>query len=349
MDYARFNYVAQPEDGVTDLIGRIGAYDRWAIEWNYKPIYNTNSYEEDRKILNQWYLDKAAGNPALRFLTERSTFDPRAQSEDLGDDAMLASEYGIKNLQRILPNAIEWTKEEAKDYTRAEEVYDNVCGQFRRYVGHVTKWIGGIFDTPKTFDQSGVIFEPAPKDMQKKAVSFLHKNLFQPPMWLMGQEIINKLKAENGVKRLADLQQSTIDNLYSTDRLQRLIDAGAINPETYSLEEFFSDMHNGIWSEVKSGNASSIYRRNLQKMHLEKIIALLETATSSNGTIGTYSRSTSSVDPILTDIRSLVMGMLKELHADLKKISRRTPDRLTKFHYQDCLKRIEKALKMEDE
>jgi hypothetical protein len=225
MDYARFNYVAQPEDGVTDFIGRIGAYDRWAIEWNYKPIYDTKTREEDRKILNQWYLDKAAGNPALHFLTERSTFDPRAQSEDLGNDAMLASEYGIKNLQRILPNAIDWTKEEAMDYTRAEEVYDNVFGQFRRYIGHVTKWIGGIFDTPKTYDQSGIIFEPAPKDMQQKAVSFLQKNLFQPPMWLIDQQITNKLKAEKGVKRLADLQQSTIDNLYSTDRLQRLIDA----------------------------------------------------------------------------------------------------------------------------
>ncbi|MBK8504640.1 MAG: zinc-dependent metalloprotease [Saprospiraceae bacterium] len=349
MDYARFNYVAQPEDGVTDLIGRIGAYDRWAIEWNYKPIYNTNSQEEDRKILNKWYLDKAAGNRALHFLTEQSTFDPRAQSEDLGNDAILASEYGIKNLQRILPNAIEWTREEAKDYTRAEEVYDNVFGQFRRYIGHVTKWVGGIFDTPKTFDQSGVIFEPAPKDMQKRAVSFLQTNLFQPPMWLMDQEITNKIKAENGVKQLADLQQSTINSLYSTDRLQRLIDASALNPETYSLEEFFNDMHNGIWSELKTGSIPSVYRRNLQKIHLEKIIALIETAASSNGTIGTYFRSTSSVDPVLTDIRSLSMGMLKEVHADLKKLIKRTPDRLTKFHYQDCLKRIEKALEMEDE
>jgi hypothetical protein len=261
---------------------------------------------------------------------------------------MLASEYGIKNLQRILPNAIDWTKEEAKDYTRAEEVYDNVFGQFRRYIGHVTKWIGGIFDTPKTYDQSGIIFEPAPKDMQKKAVSFLQKNLFQPPMWLIDQQITNKLKAENGVKRLADLQQSTIDNLYSTDRLQRLIDANATNPATYGLEEFFNDMKNGIWSEFKSGVEPSIYRRNLQKIHLEKIISLLETATSSNGSIGTYFRSTSSVDPVLTDIRSLAMGTLNELHFALNKQGSRSGDRITKLHYQDCSKRIEKALEMDE-
>lgn len=96
MDYARFNYVAQPEDGVADLFPRVGDYDKWAIEWGYKPIYNTKDAEEDKKILNKLYLDKAANNPRLHFLTESSSYDPRAQNEDLGDNSMVASEYGIK-------------------------------------------------------------------------------------------------------------------------------------------------------------------------------------------------------------------------------------------------------------
>ncbi|MEL6924977.1 MAG: zinc-dependent metalloprotease, partial [Bacteroidota bacterium] len=173
MDYARFNYVAQPEDNVsaTSLLPGVGAYDKWAIEWNYKPIYGTDSPEADRDVLNQWYKEKAADNQALRFSTELSTYDPRAQSEDLGDDAVLASQYGIANLQRILPNAIEWTKEDAKDYTRAEELYDNVVNQYRRYIGHVTKWVGGIYDNPKTGDEAGAIYTPAPKERQRQAVS----------------------------------------------------------------------------------------------------------------------------------------------------------------------------------
>ncbi|NND32386.1 MAG: zinc-dependent metalloprotease [Saprospiraceae bacterium] len=348
MDYARFNYVAQPEDSVTDLIGRVGAYDRWAIEWNYKPIYNTSTPQEDQVILNQWYLEKAANNPALHFLTERSTFDPRAQSEDLGDNSMLASEYGIKNLKRILPNAITWSQEEAKDFDRAEEIYDNVFGQFRRYIGHVTKWVGGIFDTPKTYDQDGPVFEPAPKEMQRSAVSFLQKHLFQPPLWLADKDITNKLKAENGVKRIADLQKATIDNLYRTDRLQRLIDSKAAYISAYGLQEFFSDMQNGIWLELETGANVNLYRRNLQKVHLEKIFELLQPGDAGNGVISTYTRTTSSVDPVLTDIRSLAMGTLTELHDDLKKQSRRTSDSMTKFHYQDCVKRIEAALDIED-
>ncbi|MCB0686139.1 MAG: zinc-dependent metalloprotease [Saprospiraceae bacterium] len=348
MDYARFNYVAQPEDGVTDLIGRVGAYDRWAIEWNYKPIYGTDNAKEDQVILNQWYLEKAAANPALHFLTERSTFDPRAQSEDIGDNSMVASEYGIKNLKRILPHAIEWTTEEAKDYTKAEEVYDNVFSQFRRYIGHVTKWIGGIYDTPKTYDQEGPIFEPAPYDMQKSAVAFLQKNLFQPPLWLADNTITNRLKAENGVKRIADLQESTINSLYLSDRLQRLIDSKAVNPSAYGLEEFFTDMQKGIWSELNTSTATNLYRRNLQKIHLQKLISLLNEREDSNGTISTFYRSTSSVNPVITDIRSLAMGTLNDLYTMLKKSSKKSSDRMTRFHYEDCMKRIEEALDLED-
>jgi len=347
MDYARFNYVAQPEDGVTDLMARVGAYDRWAVEWNYKPIYNTKTVEEDRAILNKLYLEKAANNPALQFSTELSQFDPRAQSEDLGNNSMVASEYGIKNLKRILPNAIEWTKEEGKDYTRAEELYNNVFGQYRRYIGHVTKWVGGIFDTPKTADQEGAIYEPAPKAMQQNAVSFLHTHLFQPPLWLMEETLINKLKAENGVNRIAGLQQSTLDRLYTSSRLQRLIEAKASYPNAYGLEDFFNQMHNGIWSELNKGNATTVFRRNLQKAHLEKLIALLEPGKASSGKISTYFRTTSSVDPAMTDIRSLSMGMLTDLHKQLKRKAKRTSDKLTKYHYMDCASRIEKALEID--
>lgn len=348
MDYARFNYVAQPEDGVTDFIGRVGAYDRWAIEWNYKPIYNTNSVEEDRVILNNWYMDKAANKPALRFLTEASTFDPRAQNEDLGDDSMLASEYGIKNLKRIMPNVVAWTKEEAKDYERAEELYDNVFGQFRRYAGHVSKWVGGVFDTPKTADQEGAIFEPAPRAMQQKAVTFLNQHVFKTPLWLVDPSITSKLKAETGVNRLANLQNRTLNNLYSQSRMQRLIDAKAAYPTAYGLDDFFSQMKSGIWSELSRGAATNVYRRNLQKMHLEKLIALLEPGKGGRGIINTYFRTTSTVNPAITDIRSLAMGQLSELHSQLKSKRKGTKDKMTKYHYMDCLNRIEEALDMED-
>jgi hypothetical protein len=348
MDYARFNYVAQPGDGVTNLMPGIGAYDRWAIEWNYKPIYGTASAEEDKKILNQWYLEKAAVNPALHFLTEASTYDPRAQNEDLGDNAMVASEYGIENLKRILPNAVDWTKEEARHYEMAEELYDNVFSQYRRYMGHVTKWVGGIFESPKTYDQEGAVYEPAPAALQHDAVAFLHRQLFQEPTWLLEQQITQKIKADRGVNMIGGLQSSIINSLYSTDRLQRLIEAGSAFPDAYDLTDFYTDMQRGIWAEANSGAAANVFRRNLQKIHLEKLISLLEPAKGSNPSGSSFFRATASVNPVVTDITSLTRGTLKELHDTLEKAAKRAPDKLTRYHYEDCVHRIAEALDMED-
>lgn len=348
MDYARFNYVAQPGDGVTNLFPGVGAYDRWAIEWNYKPIYGTDSPEDDKKILNQWYLEKAADNPALHFLTEASSYDPRAQSEDLSDNSMVASEYGIENLKRILPNAIDWTKEEAKHYEMADELYGDVFAQYRRYIGHVSKWVGGIFETPKTYDQDGAVYTPAPADMQREAVAFLHRNLFREPSWLLDQKIMQMISADQGVNTIGRLQSSTLSSLYGTARLQRLIESKSAYPAAYGLMDFFSDMQRGIWAEVNSGAVPTVFRRNLQKMHLEQMFELLKEQNASSPSSSSFFRATASVNPMVTDITSLTKGMLKELHGDLKKASRRTSDKLTTYHYEDCMKRIEEALDMED-
>ncbi|NND06526.1 MAG: zinc-dependent metalloprotease [Saprospiraceae bacterium] len=344
MDYARFNYVAQPEDGVTDLYPKVGAYDRWAIEWLYKPIYEGGTVEDDQKILNEWYREKAENNPALHFLTERSQYDPRAQSEDLGDNAMVASTYGIANLKTILPYILDWTQEEAKDFSRAEEYYDDVFSQYRKYIGHVTKWVGGIFDSPKSSDQEGPVFSPAPAGMQKKAVRFLHKELFTTPRWLVKEDILSRIKAEFGVKRIGDLQRSTINNLYASSRLQRLIDAETIDPSTYSLVDFFEEMQGGIWMELYEKKPTDVYRRNLQKIHLQKLLALLEPSQPGNGVISTYVRRTSSVDQASTDIRSIAMGTLMELKDLLKRNTKRINHELTSYHFIDCLHRISEAL-----
>jgi hypothetical protein len=261
---------------------------------------------------------------------------------------MVASEYGIENLKRILPNAIDWTKEEAKHYEMADELYGDVFGQYRRYIGHVSKWVGGIFETPKTYDQEGAVYEPAPADMQKEAVSFLHRHLFNEPEWLLDRKVMQVIKADQGVNTIAGLQSSTLNSLYGTARLQRLIESESAFPEAYGLMDFFSDMQRGIWAEVNSGAAPTVFRRNLQKIHLEKMLGLLKPANGSSPRSSSFFRATASVNPVMTDISSLTRGMLKTLHADLKKAARRAPDKLTTYHYEDCMQRIEEALELED-
>lgn len=335
MDYARFNYVAQPEDGITDLFPRVGDYDRWAIEWGYKPIYNTKSAEEDKIVLNRLYLDKAANNQRLHFLTESSAYDPRAQNEDLGDNAMLASAYGIKNLQRMLPDIAQWSKEEAEGYKDVNELYNNIVNQYRRYTGHVSKWVGGVFETPKSSDQEGVVYEPAPAAMQRDAVAFLNRQLFQTPNWLLEPSILKLIKPDNGVIAVNRLQEGTLNSLFGTSRLQRMIENEAVDPSAYSLVNLFDDLRTGIWSELSSSEAITVHRRNLQKVFVEKMIDLYKPAEQ---------KPTTGFDPKKSDITSIALANLMQLKTAIGAAAMSTNDSMSRYHLLDCLNRIEGAL-----
>jgi hypothetical protein len=184
MDYARFNYVAQPEDnvGTEGIYPRINDYDNWAIEWGYR-IYPDLTEAKEKELLNKLVIEKNK-NPRLRFL-HADGMDPRAQTEDLGDNAMKAGEYAIKNLKRIIPELPNWLKEDGKDYTTLEEVYNEVLLQFQRYMGHALTNIGGVYTDNKTTDQPGGVYSIVPKTVQKEALSFIQRNLFDTPTWLI--------------------------------------------------------------------------------------------------------------------------------------------------------------------
>jgi Met-zincin/Domain of unknown function (DUF5117)/Domain of unknown function (DUF5118) len=349
MDYARFNYVAQPEDGVADLFPRVGDYDRWAIEWAYKPIYGTPDAEADKKVLNRWYLEKAAGNPRLHFITEGSPFDPRTQSEDLGDNSMLASEYGIKNLQRIIPNIVEWTKQEAEDFDMVSEMYDNVFNQYQRYTLHCAKWVGGIFESPKTYDQAGPVYEPAPAGRQREAVAFLQRHLFQTPEWLLDRRVLSLIRPEQGVKALADLQETVLSNLLGTAKLQRMIETKAAFPNAYGIDNLFNDLRTGIWSELGRGTGISVQRRNLQKVFLEKLLTMMKPAAAERPLRSSPfgGASVTIPDPKKTDIYSLARATLVQLEKSIKAALLRIGDPMSRYHLEDCLGRIQKEFEVD--
>lgn len=179
MDYARFNYIAQPGDGDVALMPEIGTYDKYSISWGYRPILDKNGKEE-KEILDQWIL-KHAGDPMYRFGRQQSggVIDPSSQTEDLGDDAVLASQYGIANLKRIVPNLIEWTSEDGKDYDDLQTLYGQVLGQYNRYMGHVSSNIGGVYQNYKTYDQEGPVYTHVAADHQKKPWNFYRPNFLQ--------------------------------------------------------------------------------------------------------------------------------------------------------------------------
>ncbi|MUP47392.1 DUF5117 domain-containing protein [Gramella sp. BOM4] len=345
MDYARFNYIAQPEDGDVALMPNIGPYDKYAIEWGYRPIPEKTGKEE-KPILDEWILEHA-GDPIYRFGRQQSggVIDPSSQTEDLGDDAMLASEYGIKNLKRIVPNLIEWTAADGKDYDDLDDLYGQVLSQYNRYMGHVAANIGGVYEYYKTYDQEGPVYFHVTADKQERAMDFLQEQLFETPEWLINQEIFNKIEFDGNIERVRGMQQRTLNNILDFGRMARLMENEEINgDEAYSLLDMMTDLRKGIWSEVYSGQSIDRYRRNLQRAYIERMEYLMTEEQDEIPSRWRSRISRSNLDVSQSDIRPVVRGELKNLERQIKNSLYSSGDTLTRYHLQDVLERIDLIL-----
>lgn len=347
MDYARFNYVAQPEDNISPkgIYPRIGDYDIWAIEWGYKVLDGKTPMSEV-PVLNKLTMDKLKNN-RLWFGTETNPDDPRSQSEDLGDNAMISSGYGIKNLKRILAKLPEWTKENNEGYDNLTVMYGQLTTQLGRYMGHVAKNIGGVLETPKTVEQSGTIYQRNPAVKQKEAMAFLDEQLFTTPMWLLDKTILDDI-GENPTSVISKLQIPTLSRLVSSNTLNKLITAEAADGSSaYKITDFFTDMNGSIFSELKSNAEIDVYRRNLQKNYVERLISIVKPPAPASSSASSGRGRSSSSGSSEGDVVSVVKGQLRELGTAVRTASGSATG-LTKYHLEDISDRIEGALKVND-
>lgn len=345
MDYARFNYVAQPEDKISKvgMFPRIGDYDKWAIEWGYG--YGADTEEADKKQRNKLYNERIAQNPRVWFGTYEygNTADARTQSEDLGDNAMRASEYGIKNLKRIVTNLPEWTKEEGDRYTNLAQMYGQVVTQFNRYLGHVVRNIGGYYETQKSVEQAGSVFEATPKAMQKDAVAFVNTQLFTTPTWMLDNNILDKISSPTA-DQLGSIQDNVLGSILSTSRLTRMTTAANRFANTYTIDELFSDLKKGIWSELAAKKKIDGTRRNLQKAYAERMISLLGNNAGGGATFSMGGAISMGPDTKKTDITSVVRAHLASLRTEVQAAAAGNTDAMSKYHLQDVAERIKNAL-----
>mgnify|MGYP003498221863 FL=1 len=339
MDYARFNYVAQPEDNVGEagLMPRIGDYDDWAIEWGYRRFYNYNSPEKEKAHLNKWVMEKLQ-NPRLWFGTETNPYDPRSQSEQVGDNPMLAGKYGVKNLQRIMENIEAWSTKPNEDYSSLNNRFTQVSGQFARYLGHVSKYIGGVKETPKMVEQKGAIYELVSKSEQKEALKFLSENVFTTPNWLLKTSVLTKID-KSPVEVVENLQKTVLNRVLSEGVLNKLYEGESLDANAYAVYDYLQDIKNSVFSELKSSSKIDIYRRNLQKNFVETLIARTQASKPSTG------RNTETISDN-SDVKSLTRGVLREIKADASKNAQNAQDAVTKYHLEDLVYRIDKALEV---
>ena len=271
MDYARYNYIAQPGDKNIRFIRQLGPYDDYSIEWGYR-YFPGKSVNEEREILSK-FVDQKSLNPIYMFGS--SWGDPNSQTENIGDDPVKASYYGIKNLKIVAENLTKWTYSPNKDYEDLEELYGELLGVYRRYIFHVIGIIGGVNQTLINTNQSGSFtYKNVDKQFQIRALNFLDTELWKTPIWLLDKDIVSQINNTDGLYKIETLHERSINSLLSNYRLNRMLSSeNSIVGEGLKYNELFDLLYESIFEKI---NPTNQIDRNLQLSFTKKIISLIE-------------------------------------------------------------------------
>ena len=354
MDYARFNYVAQPGDGVTRFTPDIGPYDVHAIEWGYRRFPGAATPEAERPMLNRM-AQRANDDPRLRFVLEAgNATDPRAQNEDLGDDAVYAGELGLANLRRITDNLVAWTSEDMEDYANLDELYRQIVAQWVRYMNHAGSNVGGVFIDYRTADEDGVVYTPVPAERQARALAFVLDHAFERPDWLLDTDILRRIEPAGAVERVRGAQVGVLNRLLDPSRMARLLEAEIVDggEDAFTAAAMLEAVRRGLWREVYEPQPIDPLRRNLQRAHVERLETLLDTdPTVPSSDFGRYYMGVTPVDVTQSDIRPLARGELQDLDQAIGRALRSRAaanDRITRLHLDDLRARIADILDPQD-
>jgi hypothetical protein len=347
MDYARWNYVAQPGDNVTVLGPWFGPYDDYAIRWGYRPILDATTAEAERPTLNSWIVEKA-NDPMYRYVDDQdalSGIDPSALNEQLGDDPAKASRYGIANLRRIVPRMHEWTAAPGADYSRLANTQANLQLQWNWLVGPVMSTVGGRLSSRRTSDQDGPQWNPVPRERQIAAMRFLNDEVWTPPTWIANPEQLDRIEHAGAVERVRGLQRTWLNQLLDHGRMQRMIEAESrYGRETYTLAEMLRDLRRDVWRELGGAGPISLHRRNLQRGYIDRMGFVLTTEQVALPPAVAAFTVRTNVLVSQSDIRPLVRAELESLRAEAARAAARTTDTMTRAHLRDVDARIRDLL-----
>ena len=310
MDYARYNYIAQPGDKNIRFIRQLGPYDDYSIEWGYRH-FPGKSVNEEKEILSK-FVDQKSLNPIYMFGS--SWGDPNSQTENIGDDPVKASYYGIKNLKIVAKNITKWTYAPNKDYADLEELYGELLGVYRRYIFHVIGMIGGVNQTLVNTNQGGTYtYKNVDKQDQIRALNFLDTELWKTPIWLLDKEIISQINNSDGLYKIEAMHERPINSLLSNYRLNRMLSSdNSIVGEGLNYNELFDLLYESIFDKI---NPTNQIERNLQISFTKKIISLIEEKDLKDA------------------LKSKALSMKEEINKLSNKKSRSSSNNTLKNHY----------------
>ena len=348
MDYSRFNYVAQPEDGIAldDLIPKVGPYDKYAVMWGYSPIPNAKTPEAEKATLDKWSKMQDT-IPWYRFASDGGAqgADPGEQSEAVGDaDAVKATTLGVKNLKRtmaMLEAATAW--KDGSTYDDLEEMYGRTVGQWATEMGHVSRIIGGEYKQEKLVGQKGVVWQNVEPKRQKDAVQFLLDNAYATPTWLLDESILRKIESSGSLNRVGSAQARSLASVVSNDRLARMVELEAMaksKSEVYPVADMLTDLRRGLWKEIETGAPIDAFRRRLQRVYLEAMASKINPPAAAAAPQAPGGGRGGAAPVSTADFRPILKSEMRALDADLVVAIAKTSDRMSKAHLEDARDQI---------
>jgi len=354
MDYARFDYVAQPEDSIAvgDLVPRVGPYDRFAIMWGYTPIPRARTPEAERPALDS-IARMQDSVPWYRFghlaETRADDPDPGDETEAVGDaDAVKSTGYGLLNIERIMPMLLHATQKPTEDNSDLAEIYGRLIGQWTTEMGHVVHEVGGVHQHTRYGSQPGPVYTPEPRADQVAAVKFLNTNVFRTPRFFLDPAVTSRIEVDGPLRQIHAAQYRILQALLDNSRLQRVIETAAAPPVggAYTLPELLGDVQQGIWSELGARHVTvGVYRRNLQRAYLDLLGSRINPRPPTFVVNGSPFRYTAPLQPsAMADVRALMRAELVTLRQQVVAALPRATDTETRAHLADVRTQIDRIL-----
>ena len=332
MDYARFNYVAQPEDNISErgLFPRINDYDLWAIKWGYQWRPEFSDPYQEKTALRAEVTRKLTESPHLWWVgDEGKGLDPRSQVEDLGDDNVKATDYAIKNLRRVMEHIVEWTAQPDGQYDDLSALHRSVRAQYQRYVGHVQKNVGGKYvDNRPGFAPHSYV----PRERQKAAIDWMGRQLFTAPLWLYPADVVAKLGIDAD-DEMQNRQQTTLALFLAPGMVYNILAASRHSADPYPVDEYLDDVFAAVWRPLGADERIDEYRRQLQRSYVYYL------GRGLNPAVGEKDAAGIAASAIRSDVPLYFERHLDKLEAYLQG---QHASGLNQQHYQNLLLQLKK-------
>jgi hypothetical protein len=354
----RFNYAAQPGDGVPPE-RRMGLWDQFAVYWGYRPIIEARTPEDELATLNQWIVERS-DRPWYRFASAQFgmdvEWDPYRMTEGISDDPVEAAVLGMANLRTMTDSLMSWILDEGDDYYELETHYLQALTQWNRYAEHAAAAVGGSWTHHKRYGEPGVVYTAVEPEYQRKAMRFIDEHVLRTPAWALDMDMLRRLEHAGAVERVRAYQELAVQRLLNHARLARMIEHEAfLGSSTYTPVEMLDDAREIVWREVRQNRPADTYRRNLQRAYLQQAHHLLHDAESrhwsppgsGNLRVGNDNDPPLNADLHIgqSDIRPLIRDQLRQLDREIAAaLERGVSDRMTRIHLEDARVRIARAL-----